>query len=248
MTSLEKVTFMLGDASKLDLPSNSVDLVITHPPHFGVDTVRYGGDPNKQINATKDSKRMVKSLFKAVKEIERVLKPTGSLILANGSRGHVDARLFVQIIDNTKLTYVDRVVQNSYSCKEEMDYTDYEVITSNCLTTWNHFAFPQGFYSNPFAVRKYNNPGWDLRFNNLGSPIDLELAKNHQVMDAMNREVPRRFIEMFSKKGDVVLDPFGGSGVVAVTAAELGRKGISNDISDDQVTVAKERFKLTFGE
>jgi site-specific DNA-methyltransferase (adenine-specific) len=248
MTSFDKVMFVLGDASKLNLPDNSVDLVITHPPHFGVDTVRYGGDPAKQINATKDSKKMVKSLLKAVKEIERVLKPTGSLILANGSRGSVDARLFVEILDNTKLTYVDRVVQNSYSCKEEADYTDYEIITSNCLTTWNHFAFPQGFYSNPFAVRKYNNPGWDLRFNNLDNPIDLELAKKYHVDDAMNREVPRRFIEMFSKKGDVVLDPFGGSGVVAVTAVELGRRGITNDISADQVNVAKERFKLTFGE
>jgi DNA modification methylase len=248
MTSLEKVTFMLGDASKLDLPSNSVDLVITHPPHFGIDTLRYGGDYSKQINATKDSDKMVKSLFKAVKEIERVLKPTGNLILANGTRGHVDTKLFLKIIDSTKLTYVDRVVQNSYSFKEEADYTNYEIITSNCLTTWNHFAFPQGFYSNPFAVKKNNNPGWDLRFNNLDSPIDLELSKKYNVVDAMNREIPKRFIEMFSKKGDVVLDPFGGSGVVAVTAAELGRKGISNDISEDQVMVAKERFRLTFGE
>jgi site-specific DNA-methyltransferase (adenine-specific) len=239
---------MLGDAGKLDLPDNSVDLVITHPPHFGIDTLRYGGDYSKKINSTKDSDKMVKSLFKAVKEIERVLKPTGSLILANGSRGHVETKLFLKIIDKTKLTYVDRVVQNSYSCKEEADYTNYEIITSNCLTTWNHFAFPQGFYSNPFLIKKYNNPGWDLRFNNLDSPIDLELAKDYSVMDAMNKEVPKRFIEMFSKKGDVVLDPFGGSGVVAVTAVELGRKGISNDISEDQVAVAKERFRLTFGE
>jgi DNA modification methylase len=239
---------MLGDAGRLDLPDNSVDLVITHPPHFGIDTIRYGGNYSKQINATKDSDKMVKSLFKAVKEIERVLKPTGNLILANGTRGHVDTKLFLKIIDKTKLTYVDKVVQNSYTCKEEADYSDYEIITSNCLTTWNHFAFPQGFYSNPFSVKKYNNPGWDLRFNNLDSPIDLELSTIYNVVDAMNREVPRRFIEMFSKKGDVVLDPFGGSGVVAVTAAELGRKGISNDISEDQVVVAKERFRLTFGE
>jgi DNA modification methylase len=50
---------------------------------------------------------------------------------------------------------------------------------------------------------------------------------------------------MFSKKGQVVLDPFGGSGLVATTAAEMGRMGISNDISASQTQAATERAKLS---
>lgn len=248
MTISNKVTFLLGDARKLDLPDNSVDLVITHPPYFGIEVSRYGGTAEDQINFTKNSKKMVKLLLQSIKEIQRVLKPTGSLILANGPRSQVDIRLVLEIVDKTKFEYVDKVVQNNYSFKEDMDCSQFEMINSQCLTTWYHFAFPQEFYNNPFAVKRHNNPVWDLRFNNLDSPIDLELSKKYNVLDAMNKEVPKRFIEMFSKKGDVVLDPFGGSGIVAVTAAELGRKGISNDISEDQMVVAKERVKLTFGE
>jgi DNA modification methylase len=64
----------------------------------------------------------------------------------------------------------------------------------------------------------------------------------------MNVEIPKRFIEMFSKKNAVVLDPFGGSALVAVTAAELGRRGISNDISEEQNKAAEQRALLTLGE
>ena len=248
LTMTSKVRLLLGDARKLDLPDNSVDLIVTHPPYFGVEVTRYGGNAEQQINFTKNHKKMGKLLYQSVKEMQRVLKPTGNIIIANGSANQVDIRLVLDIVDKTSLRYVDRVVQNSYSFTEEMDVTQFEVINSNCLTTWYHFALPGEFYNNPFAVKKYNNPVWELRFNNMANPVDLELAKTYHVLDAMNKEVPKRFIEMFSKKGDVVLDPFGGSAVVAVTAAELGRQGISNDISNDQVNAAKERLRLTLGE
>lgn len=39
------------------------------------------------------------------------------------------------------------------------------------------------------------------------------------------------FIEHFTKPGDVVLDPFGGSGMTGVAASILGRKAIVNDLS-----------------
>ncbi|MBN1505827.1 MAG: hypothetical protein JW955_03220 [Sedimentisphaerales bacterium] len=43
--------------------------------------------------------------------------------------------------------------------------------------------------------------------------------------------VVRAYIERYSREGDVVLDPFGGTGVTAVEAMLLGRKAIHNDLN-----------------
>src|SRR5207248_4686507 len=43
--------------------------------------------------------------------------------------------------------------------------------------------------------------------------------------------VVRAYIERYSRAGDVVLDPFGGTGVTAIEAFLLGRKAIQNDLN-----------------
>src|SRR6266481_4855010 len=43
--------------------------------------------------------------------------------------------------------------------------------------------------------------------------------------------VVRAYIERFSREGDAVLDPFGGTGVTAIEAFLLGRKAIHNDLN-----------------
>src|SRR3989449_1101998 len=43
--------------------------------------------------------------------------------------------------------------------------------------------------------------------------------------------VVRAYINRYSQEGDVVLDPFGGTGVTAIEAFLLGRKAIQNDLN-----------------
>src|SRR5436309_4453296 len=43
--------------------------------------------------------------------------------------------------------------------------------------------------------------------------------------------VVRAYIQRYSQEGDVVLDPFGGTGVTAIEAFLLGRKAIQNDLN-----------------
>lgn len=55
------------------------------------------------------------------------------------------------------------------------------------------------------------------------------------------RDVVEEMVGEFSKPGDVVLDPFGGSGLVASVANDLGRIGLSMDISFTQAQLARWR-------
>jgi DNA modification methylase len=55
-------------------------------------------------------------------------------------------------------------------------------------------------------------------------------------------ELPRRLILLYSRPGDVVLDPFIGSGTTAVAAMKEGRLWIGYDVSETYCRQARERI------
>lgn len=57
--------------------------------------------------------------------------------------------------------------------------------------------------------------------------------------------LPEWFIRLFTLPGDVVLDPFNGSGTTCVAAKQLGRHYIGIDIMEEFVTLAEERLANT---
>ncbi|MFW6195324.1 MAG: DNA-methyltransferase [Chloroflexota bacterium] len=55
-------------------------------------------------------------------------------------------------------------------------------------------------------------------------------------------ELPRRLIELYTFSGDVVLDPFMGTGATALAAAATGRRHVGYEVSENYVSVALERL------
>src|SRR5450759_1733725 len=61
-----------------------------------------------------------------------------------------------------------------------------------------------------------------------------EMARHYGVHPYFTRRpsnVVRAYLERYSRPRDVVLDPFGGSGVTAIEAMLLGRHAIHNDLN-----------------
>ncbi|MEN8238645.1 MAG: site-specific DNA-methyltransferase [Actinomycetota bacterium] len=56
-------------------------------------------------------------------------------------------------------------------------------------------------------------------------------------------ELPRRLIELYTFAGDLVLDPFVGSGTSAVAAVEANRRYVGYDLSREYLEIAERRIQ-----
>ena len=57
------------------------------------------------------------------------------------------------------------------------------------------------------------------------------------------RWLPTKIIENFTKKDEIILDPFSGAGTTALVAKELGRRYIGFEISETNVKISKKRVE-----
>jgi site-specific DNA-methyltransferase (adenine-specific) len=67
--------------------------------------------------------------------------------------------------------------------------------------------------------------------------------RNHSA--AFPVDLPKWFIRLFTQPGDLVLDPFVGSGTTALAALQLGRDYVGIDINPDYVELAQMRVSET---
>lgn len=98
-----------------------------------------------------------------------------------------------------------------------------------------------------FAIKGQHRLNWDGREGNVWKLTKLDTINNEGNYDNPTQK-PQRLIERMlirsSKIGDVVCDPFVGSGTTAAAAVRMQRKYIACDVSIDQVDMARERASL----
>ncbi len=65
--------------------------------------------------------------------------------------------------------------------------------------------------------------------------------RNHSA--AFPESLPTWFIKLFSEAGDVVLDPFSGSGTTCVVAKQLSRNYVGIELNEDYCKIASDRIE-----
>jgi hypothetical protein len=88
----------------------------------------------------------------------------------------------------------------------------------------------------PFTVRKFTSEFWTSR-QRQASPI-------HEVSyrACFKPQLPRFFIDLLTRKGDTVYDPFSGRGTTVIEAGLLGRDVIANDANPLSRIMTEPRF------
>jgi len=103
-----------------------------------------------------------------------------------------------------------------------------------------------------FAERTYADV--ELIWTNLGMPARLikcqwdGFTRKGEIEDKQHPtqkpvELIGKLIESYSKEGDLILDPYLGSGTTAYCAKKLGRKCIGIEISEKYCEIAKNRLR-----
>lgn len=80
--------------------------------------------------------------------------------------------------------------------------------------------------------------------NHLTTSVNTRTNKKHKAM--MNKEVSDFFMSKFAHRGDIVYDPFMGSGTTAVSALENGCRYIGSDTVEEYCQMAEERIPRAF--
>ena len=167
------ITLYRADALELPLADDSVDLVVTSPPYFGLRSYQDGGEHYEgQIGAEPTPAQFVDALIAATREMVRVVKPSGSIWVNLGDRysgvgGGVPAksligtpwRYAIRCIDDLGLILRAEVIWSKPNGLPE-SVTD-RVRRSH--EQWFHFTLNPRYYSAADEVREENDPRWAQR-------------------------------------------------------------------------------------
>jgi len=247
-----------------ELPSNSINLIITSPPYFGCRV--YG---NETFGREENPIDYVNNLIELTIEFKRILNKEGSFYLNIG-----DIYFGTKGFSRNKGSYARKTDKNYFEhkiVKPDGKYLQYKQL----LMLPERIAIgmqEQGWilrnkiiWEKPNPVPSYSPdrryPVYEHIFHFVKSRkyfFDLEIAKklnNH-------RDIYRNGIEPFkehqasfplslikplilttSKENDIVFDPFMGSGTTAVASIETKRNYIGFEINEKFCQIAEKRIK-----
>ncbi|RJP49844.1 MAG: site-specific DNA-methyltransferase [Anaerolineaceae bacterium] len=258
---------LLGDCEAVlkEFPDNSFDLIFTSPPYADQRAKTYGGiKPDRYVEwflpKTTEFKRVLKPTGTFILNIkERVV---------DGERHTYVIDLILKMREQGWLWTEEYVwhKKNSYPGKWPNRFRDNweRLIQFNKQKSFNMYQeevmVPIGDWakerlaklSETDKIRDESRAGsgfgknvsnWVGRDKVYPTNV-LHLAtetgnKNHSAV--FPSDLPEWFIKLFTKPGDVVLDPFVGSGTTAFSALQLGRHFVGIDVNPEYVRLASQR-------
>lgn len=261
---------MLGDAREMPhlAADEQVDLVVTSPPYWNLK--RYGDDlTGAQLGHIADREAFLAEVRKVWRRCFDLLTPGGRLCIVVGdvcrsrkAHGrhlveplHAHLQIECEAIGFDPLAPI--VWHKIANAATEMGGGSaflgkpYEpnAVVKNDIEYILVFRKPGG-YRRPTQeqrdlslLSKEDHQRW---FRQLWLDVPGEIQRGHPA--PFPKEIARRLIGMFSFVGDVVLDPFVGTGTTSLAAMETHRNSIGYEIDPAYLSMAKSRLsEATFG-
>ena len=258
-----------GDSAEVlkTLPDNSIDLIVTSPPYADQRKSTYGGiSPDKYVEwflpiseqllrVLKPSGTFVLNIKEKVVDGERSTYVM-ELILAMRKQGWLWTEEFIW---HKKNSYPgkwpnrfrdawERLLQFNKSKK-------FAMYQEEVMVPMGDWAKSRLKNLSDTDKRRDNSKVGSGFGKNISNWIDREKAyptnvlhlstecNNKKHSAAFPEELPEWFIKLFTKEGDMVLDPFAGSGTTLFVAERMGRNAIGIEIIEEYYKMIKNQLE-----
>jgi len=221
-----------------------------------------------QIGDIRDYKQYINELLKVWKECERVLKPNGKLVINvplmpipkkdlnthyNRHIFDINADIEHSILTGTNLFLYDIYIWNRTNPSKDLMFGSYpyprnfyaqntiEFITVYVKDGKPDNDVPEEIREKSKLTEKewteYTKQIWNIP---IPSKDDIAFGKHPAIMP---EEIVRRCIKLFTFVGDIVLDPFAGSGTTLKVAKEMGRNYVGYEIVEAYRDIIEQKLK-----
>ena len=241
------------------LEDGSIDLIITSPPYWNA--VVYDKDVNT------DYKTYLNLLTDIFSECSRILRPNGKMAintplmpipqsLIKQDVRHlkdISSDLSEKILSNTELNLFSVYIWQKQTSKLMFGSYPYpgNLLENNTIEFIKVYVKPGKSKKYPKNVKeneKLKKHEWVDLIQQVWFmiPEDISRKKNHPA--PFPEKLPARLMRMFSYgafnsfEGDIILDPFVGTGTTCVVAKKMNRRFIGIDISASYIEHAKSKL------
>ncbi|MGI9613876.1 MAG: DNA-methyltransferase [Acidimicrobiales bacterium] len=249
--------------SLTNLPDNSVALVVTSPPYFvGKEyELAINGNGNGAAGPIPSSYLDFLDMLRGVfAECRRVLEPGGRIAVNVANLGRKPYRsLSADVIsilqDDLGLLLRGEVIwEKSSASSGSCAWGSFGRASNPVLrdVTERVVIASKGRFARAIPVRDREARGLPHRSTMTNDEfvdvtrdvwrLDAESAKRVGHPAPFPVDLPRRLIDLYTYVGDLVVDPFAGSGTTLVAAARTGRIGVGYDTDPNYVSLATERL------
>lgn len=242
-------TIQCWDSRNLDIPDNCVQLVVTSPPY----------NASKEYDEDLSLAEYLQMLFDVFSECYRVLSPGGRMVVnvANlGRKPYIPLSSHINLMMN-QIGFLMRgevIWDKSASAGSSCAWGSFQSASNPCLRDVHEYLliFSKGDYKSQRSKKERSEGRIDtiprddfIQHTKSIWSFATERASRVNHPAPFPVELPKRCIEMYSFVGDVVLDPFNGSGSTCVAAKMTGRNYIGVDLSEEYCAIAEDRIALT---
>lgn len=266
MVELELNNIYCGDCEQVlaEFPNECIDLIVTSPPYADRRQNTYGGvSPDNYVEwFLPKAKQFLRVLKPTGTFILNIKEP-----VANGQRHTFVLELILRMKEQGWL-WTEEFVWHKKNCYPGKWPNRFRDAWERCLQFNKGKKFnmyqesvmvPMGDWAKArlrnlsetdkqrdeskvksgFGKKILNWVGRDKAYPSNVLHLATECAnKNHSA--TFPKDLPTWFIKLFTEEGQVVLDPFLGSGTTAIAAKELGRSYVGIEVNIDYYNRAKE--------
>ncbi len=221
-----------------NLESESVDLIFTDPPYFQYRAKNVNGLKNHkdvvtefEFDGFKTEEEYLTFLEDVLKECFRVAKP--------GAAGYIWC-------GDDFVSYINRIVEKvGFQFRKVIHW--HKTNPFPAIYTRKMFANSMELlvHFSKGTPKTWNHKHVNEMHNFIETPICMGKERTaHKTQKPLKVCIP--YIEISSNPGDLVLDPFIGSGSTAVAAKMLGRNYVGFEINNEFCKIAEKRLNNLF--